>query len=101
MSGYVLSVDAGRDLEDIWAYIAADNVNAADHWIGKLFDTFEVLGQSPGLGHKRQDLTAYPVLFWPLGSYVIIYRAESSMVEIVAVLRGSRDIPGFLMPRFS
>jgi hypothetical protein len=20
----------------------------------------------PGIGHKRQDLTAYPVLFWPV-----------------------------------
>ena len=38
----------------------------ADHWIGKLFDAFEAIGKTPGLGHRREDLTAYPVLFWPV-----------------------------------
>ena len=99
MSGYVLSVDVALDLEDIWEYIAADSVDAADRWIGKLFDAFEALGQSPGMGHKREDLTAYPVLFWPVGSYLVIYRAERLPIEIVAVTQGSRDIPAFLRRR--
>jgi plasmid stabilization system protein ParE len=43
--------------------------------------------------------TTYPVLFWPVGSYLIIYRAEHRPVEIVAVTQGSRDIPAFLRPR--
>jgi plasmid stabilization system protein ParE len=30
MSGYVLSPDAALDLDDIWEYIAADSVDAAD-----------------------------------------------------------------------
>jgi plasmid stabilization system protein ParE len=47
------------------------------------------------------DLTAYPVLFWPLGAYLIIYRATSRPVEIVAVTQGARDIPAFLQRRFS
>jgi plasmid stabilization system protein ParE len=37
MSGYVLSVDAEFDLDDIWEYIAADNIDAADRRIEKLF----------------------------------------------------------------
>ena len=101
MSGYVLSADAALDLEDIWEYIAADNVDAADRWTGKLFDAFEALGRTPGMGHKREDLTAYPVLFWPVGAYLVIYRAERLPVEIVAVTRGSRDIPVFLRQRMS
>jgi plasmid stabilization system protein ParE len=31
VSGYILSVDADLDLDDIWEYIAADNIDAADH----------------------------------------------------------------------
>jgi len=27
----------------------------------------------PGIGHRREDLTAYPVLFWTAGAYLIIY----------------------------
>ena len=99
MMGYVLGVDADLDLDEIWEYIAADNVDAADRWIGKLFDAFEALARTPGMGHKREDLTDYPVVYWPVGSYLIIYRAEHRPVEIVAVTQGSRDIPAFLRRR--
>jgi plasmid stabilization system protein ParE len=101
MSGYVLSVDADLDLDEIWEYIATDSVDAADGWIQKLFDAFEALGRAPGMGHTRTDLTSHPLLFWPVGSYLIIYRAERSPIEIVAVTQGSRDIPAFLRPRIS
>ena len=100
MSGYVLSVDADADIDDIWDYIAADNVDAADRWIEKLFDAFDAIGHTPGMGHGREDLTSYPVLFWPVGAYLIIYRAERHPIEIVAVTQGSRDFPAFLSRRF-
>jgi plasmid stabilization system protein ParE len=99
MTGYVLGVDAHLDLDEIWEYIAADNIDAADRWIGKLFDAFEALARTPGIGHRREDLTDYPVLFWPVGSYLILYRAEHRPVEILAVTQGSRDIPAFLRRR--
>lgn len=99
MSGYVLSTDAELDVDEIWEYIAADNLDAADRWIEKLFDAFEALGRTPAVGHKREDLTPYPVLFWPVGRYLIIYRVERKPVEIVAVTQGSRDIPSFLHRR--
>ena len=99
MSGYVLSADADHDLDEIWEYIAADNLDAADRWIGKLFDAFEALGQTPGMGHRRGELTLHPVLFWPVGAYLIIYRSDRRPIEIVAVTQGSRDIPAFLSRR--
>jgi plasmid stabilization system protein ParE len=99
VSDYILSTAAEFDLDEIWEYIAADNIDAADRWIGKLFDAFEALGQMPGMGHRREDLTSYPVLFWPVGAYLIIYRAERRPIEIVAVTQGSRDIPAFLNRR--
>jgi plasmid stabilization system protein ParE len=101
MSDYVLGSDAVLDLEDIWDYIAADNVVAADRWAAKLFDAFEGIARMPGIGHRREELTAYPVLFWTVGAYLIIYRAEEHRpVEIVAVTQGSRDIPSLLRRRF-
>ena len=39
MSGYILSVDADLDLNDVWEYIAADNIDAADQWIEKRSST--------------------------------------------------------------
>jgi toxin ParE1/3/4 len=84
------------DLDEIWEYIANDNINAAERWIGKLFDAFEAIARNPGIGHKRQDITDYPVFFWPLNAYLILYRVQGEQVEIVAVTQGARDIPSFL-----
>ena len=47
MKKYVLSAAAELDLEAIWEYIAEDNIDAADQWIGKLFDAFETIEQTP------------------------------------------------------
>lgn len=99
MSDYTLSVDADLDLDEIWEYIAADDIDAADRWVEKLFVAFEILGQNPGIGHRREDLTSHSVLFWPVGAYLVIYRAESRPIEIVAVTQGSRDVPAFLNRR--
>ena len=99
MNDYTLAPGAALDLEDIWDYIAADSVDVADEWIRKLFDAFETVAASPGIGHRRADLTSYPVRFWAVGAYLIIYRAEGRSVEIVAVTQGSRDIPAFLRRR--
>jgi plasmid stabilization system protein ParE len=99
VSGYVFGAEVERDLDEIWEYIASDDLDAADRWIGKLYDAFEALGQTPGMGHRREDLTPYALLFWPVGAYLVIYRAERRPIEIVAVTRGSRDIPAFLGKR--
>lgn len=61
MSNYILGIGADLDLDEIWEYIAADSVDAAERWLAKLFDAFEALGKTPGMGHRREDLTAYPV----------------------------------------
>ncbi len=99
MSAYVLSAGAERDLDHIWDFIAEDSIDMADRWTRKLFDAFETLARNPGLGRKREDLTQHPVFFWPVGSYMIIYRASRRPIEIVAVTQGSRDIPAFLRSR--
>jgi plasmid stabilization system protein ParE len=99
VSGYVLSADADFDLDEIWEYIAADNLDAADRWIGKLFDAFESLGQASGLGHRREDPTPIQSCSGRSALYLIIYRAERRPIEIVAITQGSRDIPAFLSRR--
>jgi plasmid stabilization system protein ParE len=98
MSAYVLSAEAEFDLDEIWEYIALDSIDAADRWVGKLFAAFE-FARSPGIGHKREDLTGHPALFWPVSAYLIVYRIKSGSIEIVAVTQGARDIPSFLRRR--
>ncbi len=99
MSGYFLGRDAERDIDDLWEYIAEGSLRAADRLIAQIFEAFEAIARNPGMGHKREDLTKFPVLFWPVGDYLIIYRTTKSLVEIVAIVHGKRDIPVFLRER--
>lgn len=99
MTQYVLGSGVAQDLETIWDYIARDNVDAADRWIEKLSRAFEASAEAPGMGHKRKDLTSLPVLFWPLDSYLVVYRVQSGSTEIIAVTQGARDLPEFLARR--
>lgn len=78
MSQYVLSGEALLELDDIWGYIAQDDIEAADRWIAKLLDACEMLARNPRVGHARKDLTENSLLFWPVGAYLIFYRRLGS-----------------------
>jgi antitoxin ParD1/3/4/toxin ParE1/3/4 len=55
----------------------------------------------PSLGHLREDLTPLPLLFWPVGMYLIIYRLQQDRIEVIAVTQGSRHVPALLKDRNS
>ena len=101
MSLFILGAAANQDLNDIWEYIAQDSIDAADRWVARLFDAFEALALTPRMGHSREDLTPFPVLFWPVDAYLVIYQLRRGRVEIVAVTQGNRNIPEFIFNRLS
>lgn len=96
MSRFILSPLARRDLEETWEHIAADSIDAADRWVSEIEKSIHLLAENPRLGHTRKDLTRRPVLFWPVGRYLIIYRADRKPIEVVRILSGYRDIPRLL-----
>jgi len=58
---------------------------------------FSLLAQFPRNGHKRTDVqTSEPVLFWPVGSYVIVYMPDPKPIVIVRVVHGARDLDALL-----
>lgn len=99
MGQFRVSNPAYRDLQEIWSYIAADNPDAADHLIARFHETFRWLARYPGAGHRRTDMGQNPLLFLPEGRYEIVYRVLTGLIEILAVLHGSRDIPVVLRER--
>ena len=75
MSGFVLSPLATRDIEEIVRHIAQDNVTAALNFEDELILNFRSLAGFPNSGRVRRDLGGRrKVLFWPVGSYVVVYR---------------------------
>jgi plasmid stabilization system protein ParE len=53
---------------------------------------FRLLAHHPELGHVREDLPVPSLRFWPVGPYLVVYRAEKP-IEIVAIVHGARDVP--------
>ena len=101
MSGYQLAPEAVDDLINVQEFVSADSPRAADKVIEDCFSAFEHLARWPRAGHTRRDLTDKDVLFWPVASYLIVYRVRdaSPMVQIIAVLHGARDVPAVLVRR--
>lgn len=96
MTRFRLSPEAARDIRDIWDHIAEDNIQAAGRVRLQILDACRRLADHPGMGHTRSDLTEKPVLFWPVGSYLIIYNPAPRPIEIVRVVHAARDVPRLL-----
>jgi plasmid stabilization system protein ParE len=52
MSRYNLSSQAIADQRNIWEFIAADNIDAADRVLEELRSQFKEPAESHGLGHR-------------------------------------------------
>jgi toxin ParE1/3/4 len=92
MSGKLeISRPAREDLDEIWFFIAQDNLSAADRFVDFLMDRFPLLAASPRMGRKRDEL-APGLRSFPVKSYVILYRLVGNGVEIVRVVHGARDL---------
>ena len=61
MSGFVRHPDAYRDIDEIWEYIAADSLDAADRVRDEIFEAIRALATFPHQGHRRSDLTSRPL----------------------------------------
>jgi toxin ParE1/3/4 len=94
---YVLAPEAEQDLDDIKDYLVkVAGVSVARYVLRQLKDSVVFLGRTPGAGHVREDLTDINVKFWPVFSYLIIYRPASRPIEIVRIIHGNQDIARIL-----
>lgn len=95
MRAYVLTPLAKADVFDIWVYIAENSESAADRVERAIYDACALLAEGPLHGHTRPDLTARPLRFWALTrypNYTVVYRPDTSPLQIIAVLHGKRNI---------
>lgn len=83
---------AAADLSDNYAWIAQDDQTTAARVLEELRSAMRRLAQHPGLGHVRDDLADETLKVWAVHSYLVIYRPDSSPLQVVRVLSGYRDI---------
>lgn len=92
MSGYAFHPGAFADLDEIWEYIAQDNVNAADRVLADIHSTLILLAGSPHLGHRRPELATRPLRFHVVREeFLVAYAPEEKPLWVVAVLHGRRN----------
>jgi toxin ParE1/3/4 len=100
-SRYMLAPEAASDLVQIWRYI---KTNAGLEMAGKVESVIRAkivdLAAMPDRGHWRRDLTDEPVKFFPVYSYLVVYRPKTSPLQVVAILHGRRDVAELLKERF-
>jgi toxin ParE1/3/4 len=84
------TLDACRDLEEITRYTGARDASAAARLTDRLEAICWRLARDPGIGQPRPDLAA-SLRFFPVGNYLIFYRASEEGIEVIRVIHGARD----------
>jgi plasmid stabilization system protein ParE len=93
---FVLTPRAEQDIGDIWDYIAADSMDAADRVLTALEKAILRLAKTPGVGHLREDLADRRHRFLLVYSYLIVYRFETKPIQIIRVIHAARDAQSIL-----
>lgn len=101
MSRYSLTTSAQEDFRDIrYYYLREAGYRIARQMTAEFVAAFRTIAKNPGIGHAREDLVPErPILFWPMRDFLILYRIVGGSVEIVLIMRGSRDIARLIQSR--
>src|ERR1700676_1969522 len=103
---FVLAPQAALDLVEIWRYIKEQtSLTIADRVESAIREKIVFLAGTPGAGHSRKDLTDEDVKFFPVYSYLIVYRPQTKPLQVAAFStsgsffsRAVRKTCGFLLP---
>ena len=102
MSAYALTPLAKADIFDIWRHIAEGSEENANRVERAVYDACAFVADAPMRGHSRSDLTSRSLRFWTLTrypNYIVVYRPETSPLQVVAVLHGRRNLRRILKQR--
>ncbi len=97
MAGFIFTPSAREDVLLIRRFLTFQSPSAADRVLLALQAACRRRARTPGIGHFRSDLTSDARhRFWRVYSYLIMYRPDTSPLEIVRVIHAARDIRGIL-----
>ena len=81
------------EIDEVYSYIAKDNLAAADRVIGQVRHTIALIARRPKIGHVkyRQLVRMLPVRRYP--QYLVFYAIEGNEVVVLNVRHGARRRP--------
>jgi len=81
VSGYDFYPEVANDVADTAEYIARNSsLDAAAHIVDEILDAMALFGESPGTGHRREDLTSRALRFWAVHDYLIAYAPDEDPI---------------------
>ena len=87
-----ISGKARLDLDEIWSYIAKDNMEQANKVLAEIEANFQKLAEWPRMGQFRKDIKDPRYRFWRVYSYIIVYLPDAKPLEIARVISGYRNL---------
>jgi toxin ParE1/3/4 len=88
---YLISSEASDDLDGLWDYIAErSSADVASGFIWKFYEAFSSIASSPRAGVNMPNLPPGDVRKFPMGNYLIYYRALQGKIVIARILHGKR-----------
>lgn len=92
---YIIRINpvAITDLQQIKAYIAENNPDAAEKLAGNIYTKIEKLAEFPqmGISLNSRIVIKTDYLFLVCGMYLVFYKIEGKFVSVYRVLNGRRD----------
>lgn len=90
------SVQATRDIEEAFVYIADDNLDVAIKFLVNVEDSLDMLTAHPFIGSNRhfQATKLNHLRIWRVKgfeSYLIIYAVEDERIKLMRVINAKRD----------
>jgi plasmid stabilization system protein ParE len=83
---------AVSDLESIREYISKDSIFYANRFIDKIFDSVEILAGQPEIGRIIPEIERPNLRELLFQNFRIMYRIQADVIQIIAIIRASRDI---------
>ena len=92
---------ASQDLDEIYNFIAQNNVDTALKFFDAARQTFNQLAKNPGIGtiYEVSKPELKGIRKWRVkkfNKYIIFYFHSDNLIEIVRILYAGRDILGIL-----
>lgn len=97
---YTLSLDADRDLDSLFTYLATHSgVERAESAFERIDEVLELLAASPRLGRVRLELDGSPRSFAVL-RWIVFYEPQehNDGIYVWRIVDGSRDLQKLIRP---
>jgi toxin ParE1/3/4 len=93
----IITPKASGDIDELFAYIAQDNYDAALKFFDSTRLTFSQLAKTPGIGSLCESINSRLIDMrkWAVKGfdrYLIFYRYSDEYIEVVRVIHAARDI---------